>query len=755
MARRAGSALVAILAFAAVALPAAILPTAAAAASNQVPATVTFTGLSPQWATPGATITVTGVVRNTAPVAQRLVVQLLDSGSPLSSVFELTQSAANGTSLAGLLLPVASWRSTVLPAGASASWSMHVPVSVMGLTGFGVYPLAAEVENGQGTALNTAQTYLPYVPAKKGPYGSSIPAAQKLAWVWPLIDRPLLDEPWQSACTGSQAAALAQSLRPSGRLGQLLTVASSAAGPAAVQAEELRSGASHVTRSQLPGTEQAQSLASLDAITWAVDPALLANVTALARCGGAEPQWAQIASAWLTRLKAATDSQALFVTPYGDPDMAALINSGHAPDLQKSFLYGRQQAGQILGRDLNPAQAGGQDQTASLAWAADSAISYGTLEDLAAVNGVGTILVDSSAFPAEQASVLRTLDGGGSYMNLMLASDTLSNLLGSADGGTGSAFGTAQDFLAETALMAQTDPGAPIIVAPPQRWQPPAGLPASGLTETASAPWLSSAPLTSLTSARNIPTVTVPTSAGGAGIGPVELGRLGALDTAVAQLQALRAKPDPATALAVSTVESSAYAGRFRATAFGMIDSLTSRMAGQQQRVRIVAENRITLGGNRGSVPVSVDNHLGYAVQVALNLSYDQTGGSKISASPPGLITVQAHTAQTVRLRVTMTQTGSTTVTMTLANRYGQPLATNPVRMTVQTTQVGLLGMIIFALALGVFLIASAARAVRRSRPQPGRSDDGQPGHAGEEAAPDTVVSQDSELGAAGTPRPR
>ena len=38
-------------------------------------------------------------------------------------------------------------------------------------------------------------------------------------------------------------------------------------------------------------------------------------------------------------------------------------------------------------------------------------------------------------------------------------------------------------------------------------------------------------------------------------------------------------------------------------------------------------------------------------------------------------------------------------------------------RMTIQATQVGVLGMIIFACALGVFLIASAARAVRRGRP--------------------------------------
>ena len=40
--------------------------------------------------------------------------------------------------------------------------------------------------------------------------------------------------------------------------------------------------------------------------------------------------------------------------------------------------------------------------------------------------------------------------------------------------------------------------------------------------------------------------------------------------------------------------------------------------------------------------------------------------------------------------------------------------------MTIQATQVGVLGMIICAAALGVSLIASAARAVRRGRPGTG-----------------------------------
>jgi hypothetical protein len=81
--------------------------------------------------------------------------------------------------------------------------------------------------------------------------------------------------------------------------------------------------------------------------------------------------------------------------------------------------------------------------------------------------------------------------------------------------------------------------------------------------------------------------------------------------------------------------------------------------------------------------------------------------------------------------------------------------------MTIQATQVGVLGMIICAAALGVFLIASAARAVRRGQPVTGADEphagDGGGDHAAgtgmDAAEPDTVVAERTELGA-GKPGP-
>jgi len=711
---------------------------------------------------------VTGSVKNTAPVTQRLVVLLLDSSTPVSSVAELEQDASGALSPAGLPLPHATWTSGLLKPGTSASWAIQVPVSAMGLTSFGVYPIAAQVSNSQGIPLNNTLTYLPYVPAKSGTYGSSVPAAQKISWIWPLIDQPLLEEPWQSVCTGPQgpqAAALVQSLAGGGRLGQLVDAAGTAAGTAAVQAQAAWAGSSAAAQRLATLTEPSQSLAQTDGVTWAVDPALIDNVSALAQCGTTEPQWARTASTWLARLKETTASQPMFVTAYGDPNMATLIDAGHDTDVGNAFTFGRSRASQILGRNLVPSTATtGPADIAGVAWSTGGPTSYAAAESLAGKDGVSTLLTGSSALPQQQTSVLRALDGTVStYMNVVLTNDSLTSLLGSAAPGPGAAFRTAQQFLAETALLAQQRPSAPIIVAPPQRWQPPAGLASALLADTASAPWLSPATLMSLTSAAHVPAVQLPAAA--QGLSSLEQDQLNALHAAAERQLALRAGPDQSLVQAVSTIESSAYSARFKATALGMIEMLAGRIATQEQRVHIVAENRITLGGTRGNVPVSVVNPLPFPVRVTLLLSYSQADGVRVSASPAGAVTVPAHTAQTVRLGITAAQPGSTTITMTLLNQASppQPLASPAVRTTVQTTQVGLLGMIIFAAALGVFLLASAARAIRRGRPrQPpdealssAPREDDLPGQSTEEAGPDTVVTGHDELGPARSPRPR
>jgi hypothetical protein len=775
--------LAAILALTAMSLPVALLSgrtalaasaaimTAKRAAQPAGSVAITITSMTPQQAGPGSTITVKGTLQN---VSQHqigsLSVRLLSSGMRLTDVAQLQPSASEAGGLAGPPVPGASsvtvTTGQLTPGAAPVPWSIHFKASAIGMTAFGVYPLTAQARSAltEGSVA-TSTTYLPYVPAKKGPDGSTIPARTKISWVWPLIDTPLLSLPGQNVCQDPRAKALAASLASGGRLGQLVAAGSNGA---------------------------------RTAITWAVDPALLHDVKALGACGSSEPKMAAAARKWLASLGLLSAGQPLFFTPYGDPDVAALIGAGHYDDVRKAFLYGRLTGKAVMKQAASPAAGSGaraahgltakgqtaegqtaESQTAGIAWpyggipgnAGRGTPAFTVLENLA-YDGIQTLLLGSSYLPTEHVAVLRTLNGGvraGGYMNILLANESLTQLLG--PGSTGdSAFASAQAFLAATALLAQEGHGEPIVVSPPQRWAPAPHLAASVLALTASASWLSPVSLGSLTSAKNLPTLSqsqLPPGPRSGKLNPGEGKVLNRVENKIVKLDALRAKPDQTDFFAVAAAESSAWHGKSQHAALNALRALGQRIRQQlRQGVQIEAEQRFTLGGLKGSVPVSIDNTLSYPVAVRVGVQYDSSSGIKITISPGGvvsgngLVTIQARSVVTVHLRVQATQVGATAVMLSLENGEYEQLPGSPTGMTIQATQVGVLGVIIFAVALGFVLIAMAARAARRGSPAAGTEQATDSGLAPEQAddrparlpEPDTVMAERTELGAAGTP---
>jgi hypothetical protein len=758
VARHAARALAASIALAAIAMPAALLASQAPAAAatgkrlTESRVSIAVTSMTPQVAGPGTTITVSGTVTNSSrqPIND-LSVQLLASSTQVSSA-DLQAGSAAQAELASSEVPEGSWTSArSLQPGSTGTWSVQVKAKSIGMTKFGVYPLTAEAQSTLGQ-LAAATTYLPYVPAKKGLYGSSIPARTKISWVLPLIDKPLLDEPWQASCKGARAEALAQSLGRQGRLGEL--VAAGAGSMGAAEAYSAAAGSRGAAQNHAVSSEAPQSLSGYDGVTWAIDPALLANVKALADCGAAQPRWARAAHNWLTQLRQVTSAEPVFVTPYADPDVAALYNNAKAQDLQTSFTLGQRISQRILHRNLG---------NAGIAWPADG-IGYSTVDYLAAAENVRTLVVSTAVLHYRSSAVVRVANGDGTYTKILLANASITNLIATRNRSAGSAFSTAQDFLAQTALAAQR--GSPIIVAPPRRWDPPAGLAADLLTDTASAPWLSPVSLASLAAGPRIPSVTDPHWAKSpASNSWQELGKIGKLtrlDTKKNQLETMAANPDNNLLLAVATVESSAWQGRSNRIALRMLASVKRVIGRQEHEVQILAEPRVTLGGLKGSVPVSIDNRLGYSVKVKLDL-HSESAGVKITPVR-GVMTVPAHSALTVKLHVQATQVGSTTITMSLDNKNSKPLlpAEIPKSMTVEATQVGVLGVIICAAAFGIFLIAYTARAVHRGRPGGGAdhsvdhgltADQGSD-HSAEPAEPDTVMAERTGHGTVGAPGP-
>ncbi len=699
------------------------------------PVSVTITGMSPQWARPKTTVTVSGTVTNVSkdPITD-LSVELEASSVAFSSPAEfeayVTQPEQAGAAVAapheipGALRP-----------GQSARWSIRFTARAAGLTAFGVYPLTAQVNadvtGSLSPALNYDYTYLPYIPARRGQYAKTSPASDEIAWVWPLIDYPLIDYPFTtvpgiSECSGSRVSALNASLSPNGRLASLL-----AAG---------------------------QLYTGRDKLTWAIDPALLANIRTLSGCPGA-PGPAAAASKWLSTARTAISGQQLFATPYADVDLTLISHRATANDVNTAFSLGFSRASQILDRNLSPSSS---SPVTGTAWPADGIASLGTVSDLAAKDKIGSILLSDQSVTSGPGTAFLPENAVGSYIRVLLYSQSLSTLLGSATNAAGptSAFAVSQQYLAETALLAQQDPASPIVVAPPQRWQPPAGLAATVLHDTATAPWLKPTTVASVEVHATSKDLTLPDNAKAGSFSRPVIRKLTAIDAAIRQLNKIHVTDD--FSLALAALESSAWRTLPRGEQLAQLSPLLKDLVGQEAGVKLAAAKRVTLGGLKGNVQVSIDNTLNYPVRVQIQPQIQQPpgGGFQAVQEPSGVITVPPDGQQPVTIHVVATQVGATQITLRLLNPDGQPLPnSSPVRVEVQATQFGNIAMIILASVLGLFVLGSAIRGARRSQPAPSPDNSGETGHPDEDAAhgsqdaagTDTVIPERTEPGTAGT----
>src|ERR1017187_10575324 len=142
---------------AAVALAAVPLATAAPAVAATAQVSIAITSINPDIARPGQPVTVSGTVSNTtADAVSGLSVQIRSSGSALTSRDDLTNYAAGTLPADSPVAGAVAQLPGTLDAGATEHWTISIPAHHLGMTSFGVYPLAAEVDSG--VALNIARS---------------------------------------------------------------------------------------------------------------------------------------------------------------------------------------------------------------------------------------------------------------------------------------------------------------------------------------------------------------------------------------------------------------------------------------------------------------------------------------------------------------------------------------------------------------------------------------------------------------------
>jgi hypothetical protein len=673
---------------------------AATAATAQPPAgappvSLAITSVSPGYAMPGETVTVSGTITNVSAQAMPgLSIQLRSSGTPLGNRNDL-QEYADGTLLADQPVPgAATTLSRPLAPRATAAWSVELPVSSVPMTVFGVYPLAAQAENASLTPLTVSRTFLPFWPGTK----AQDPKAEQIAWIWPLIDQPR-----QAVCPGLLDNGLAGSLASGGRLSGLL--------------------------------DAGARFASIARLTWAIDPALLASVNTMTRpytvgdggCGGVARPASQAAASWLTELRSATAGEPVFVTPYADADIAALTRSGMNADLTRAFGEGRAVASNLLSRGFSASAPASSTDLTGMAWPADGIANYAVLENLAS-DGISTVVLGSSTMPPSPqqdytpSAQTTAADGTGAPMTVLLSDDTITQIIASASSPSDSratAFAVEQRYLAETAMIAAEQPNLArsVVVAPPRRWDPPAGLASDLLEETVSAPWLQPVTLSQLAAAKD-PSGQVtrepPRAHSRAELSRALLSQAHQLDQQARLLMSVEQHPDPALGDAAAAVESSAWRGGGSAGQQGaaVANQISAYLASQESKLAIIGVSRVTLGGLKGTVPVSISNGLGYAVNVKLQA--DPGTGIKV-AGPAHAVVVPPGQQEIVKLAVTASTVGSTTLRLRLLNPQGVPFPAQTT-MTIQATNYGTLALAIIAGALAVLVLTAGAAGFRRGR---------------------------------------
>lgn len=668
--------------------------------------TISIDSVTPSWATPKSTVTVRGTITNdTGSPVPGIDVDVLTSGDVPGIIPFPTRSAmegfADGTTTADYYLAASEGPYSLprtLHTNVTMNWSVSFPASAVGYDTFGVYPLEAVAYDAYGDQIATDPTLLPFWP------GGNAADPVKIAWVWPLIDEPQAD-----ACGSLATNSLAQSLAGSGRLRTLLD--------AGVQA----------------GADAG--------LTWAVDPALLSDVSKMAGrysvggkagtaalCEGATTEPASSAAAgWLATLRQDTAGEPMFVTPYADVDISALAHAGLDSDLGTAFTLGESVAQQVLHRPFGSDGHGTSDGSApSVAWPAGGTADASVVLALADENSASTLLLGSDELPNATGTVARTSSGVGTTDTVLLADSELTGLLGSASASSapGTQFATEQDFLAETAMIAAEYPsqqGRSVIVAPPQRWDPSAAEAESLLSATEKAPWLKPTTLADLASA---PAGGDPQTLPGTQVSASELSaqytaQVKSVDASLATFKDLLDQPGSQAVQtldeALAATESSAWRGPAEAGGAAALTRLSSYLRGALASVQMItnSSDRVLLAGNSGSMLVSVRNNL--TVPVVVDVRVTVPPGGPLSVGKRDYpIEVLAGKTGTARITVSSSDISTTPLKLQLVTRNGSPLTTQPVTMSVQATRYGRALLILIAAALGVLVLTSVARRVRQ-----------------------------------------
>lgn len=659
-----------------------IRPHAADAARSP---SIALTGMSPTAPGPKDTLRISGTVSNpgTQPipgVQTRLrVLRSAVSSRTLLAEYAHDRDAPTGLPVYGHDAKVGQLR----PHG-SRTFDLRVPMSALGLAGFGVYLVAVEAFRADGTQLAVQRTFIVNTPDQKG----MRPQPTRISWVWPVVERP-----HQQLGNTFMDDGLRTGMSTGGRLQRLV-----AAGATAQTAKR-----------QVP-------------LTWAVDPSLLSQAQIMSRGyrvssdghtvrGTGGPQ----ATAFLGSLKAATGGQPVLSLPYADVDVTALVRAGLTSDVTLALNQGLTTARQVLGTE--PA--------ANVAWPPDGLVDQPTLDDLAA-NGADTVLLRDSALPLAQQlnytpdPVAKARTSSGS-VKVVLADSTLGDIVGSAGSSADDAALARQRFLAETALITGERPSVSrgLLVVPPRDWNPSDALARGLVADTAEAPWLTPTSLGDLAKAKpstalSRQRLSYPPTARHGELSGRYLTKVRKFHKMLDRYSAIFTQPPARIAdynQAALRAESTQWRTR-RSTGAALLGAADDAVTLEQGKVRILQPGHLSLASSAGTIPLTLENALDHDT-VTVKLEVRSANQARMQVGRMNkLVKIPPRTKFTVNVPVKTVASGVMDAQAQLYTPEGQSYS-RPTDFNVFSTAYGSVAVII-TVAAGVVLFGGAALRIGR-----------------------------------------
>ena len=437
------------------------------------PVSVTLASVTPAVATPRASVTLSGTIRNTAsfPIDKPVVRGLIGDRS-LTSRNAVSDWAAAGNQTVAEVATTPLGPS--LAPGAVAPFTLVIPATAIShRDSFAVLPVSIDVIGStpdtasQSQALGNLRTYLPAL--------SSIKAYEPLsiAWLVPLCLDP--DAALLGADGTARTAAWTKAIGPGSRLDGVITGTDStkvtwAIDPAVLGPPQLATATGTATTSPTPtptaSVTPTPSTAPAPGDATSTDPV------------------AQATTALANKLREAAPRHTLWSLPYADPDLAALL----------PLASGQSALAALLDHPSGLAAAVGTART-GIAWPVDGALSTHREERLRAAfssSGLAGAVVSASTRTTRSGytdDASRKSVGG---LPLLAYDPALSRTFAQTSAPASGAV-TTQLFLADSLALLGERPGTrnrSVLVAAPRTFAGDPGVLASFFAAVAQAKWL-------------------------------------------------------------------------------------------------------------------------------------------------------------------------------------------------------------------------------------------------------------------------